>query len=264
MDKDTVTVGFIGYGNMARAIAQGFVRSGALTGEQLCACAKNWDKLCRSAQEDGIQACENAQEVAQRADIIILAVKPYLLESVTAPILPLLQKKVVVSVAAGYLFADFERFLAPGTQHVSTMPNTPVSVGEGVVLFESRHSLSEESCAVVKALFSQIALVQEIDSALFGIAGTITGCGPAFASMFLEALGDAGVKHGLPRTLAYKLAGQMLTGTGKLLVETGSHPAAMKDAVCSPAGTTIRGVAELERHGLRAAVIDAVDVIQQK
>ena len=97
-----------------------------------------------------------------------------------------------------------------------------------------------------------------------GIGGTVSGCGPAFASMFLEALGDAGVKHGLPRAAAYRLAAQMLAGTGRLQLETGEHPGAMKDAVCSPGGTTIVGVAALERGGMRAAVIDAVDAIQNK
>ena len=106
--------------------------------------------------------------------------------------------------------------------------------------------------------------MQPVETHLLSAAGTLAGCGPAFAAMFLEALGDAGVKHGLPRALAYRLASQMLAGTGKLQLATGSHPGQMKDAVCSPGGTTIVGVAALEEHGLRAAVIDAIDAIEQK
>ena len=118
--------------------------------------------------------------------------------------------------------------------------------------------------ARVQELFGHLGLVQPVESRLLGIAGTLSGCGPAFVSMFIEALGDAGVKHGLPRAMAYRLAGQMVAGTGRMQVETGAHPGAMKDAVCSPGGTTIVGVAELERGGMRAAVINAVDAIQNK
>ena len=120
------------------------------------------------------------------------------------------------------------------------------------------------SLRLVQELFGHLGLVQPVASRLLGIAGTLSGCGPAFVSMFIEALGDAGVKHGLPRAMAYRLAGQMVAGTGRMQVETGAHPGAMKDAVCSPGGTTIVGVAELERGGMRAAVINAVDAIQNK
>ena len=105
--------------------------------------------------------------------------------------------------------------------------------------------------------------VETVPSSQMGIAGTLSGCGPAYAAMFLEALGDAGVFHGLPRELAYRLAAQMLAGAGKLQLETGEHPGAMKDAVCSPGGTTILGVAELERRGFRGTVIEAVHAVQK-
>ena len=134
----------------------------------------------------------------------------------------------------------------------------------GVFLYENRHSLTDEDMALFQALFSPIALVRPVETAQLGIAGVISGCGPAFVSMFMEALGDAGVRHGLPRALAYELAAQMTAGTGKLLLHSGAHPGVMKDAVCSPGGTTIVGVAALERGGLRAAVIDAVASIQRK
>ena len=122
--------------------------------------------------------------------------------------------------------------------------------------------MSADEFAAFEQLFSKSALIQPVESHLLSVAGTVAGCSPAFISMFLEALGDAGVKHGLPRALAYRLAGQALCGTGKMHVETGTHPGAMKDAVCSPGGTTIKGVSALEHHGFRSAVIDAIDAIE--
>ena len=236
MERTEMKLGFIGFGNMAQAIAEGLLRSKALEPEQICACAKDWDKLCAATQPRGMRPCRDAREVAEAA---------------------------VVSVAAGWPFERYEALL-PGTRHLSTMPNTPVRVCAGVFLLEEKHSLTPEEYVLVQELFGHLGLVQPVESRLLGIAGTLSGCGPAFVSMFIEALGDAGVKHGLPRAMAYRLAGQMVAGTGRMQVETGAHPGAMKDAVCSPGGTTIVGVAELERGGMRAAVINAVDAIQNK
>ncbi len=152
----------------------------------------------------------------------------------------------------------------PGVHHISIMPNTPVRICQGVILMEDRHTLTEAQAAQVRALLEALGLAETVEGRLMGIGGAISGCGPAFVSMFLEALGDAGVKHGLPRAAAYRLAAQMMAGTGRLQLETGEHPGAMKDAVCSPAGTTILGVATLERGGMRAAVIDAIDATQSR
>ncbi len=257
-------VGFIGFGNMARALADGFVRTQALCPEQVGACARDWEKLCRNTEPAGYCPLRDAAAVADFADVVIVAVKPYQVEGVLAPVRERLADKIVVSVAAGLTFDSYEKILSPGTHHLSTVPNTPVSVGEGIVVCERRHSLSETEWRDVEALFGHVGLVMTVDTPLLGIAGTICGCGPAFAAMFIEALGDAAVKHGIPRADAYRMASQMIVGTGKMQLETEAHPGAMKDAVCSPGGTTIVGVAELERKGFRAAVIDAVDAIENK
>lgn len=256
-------IGFIGFGNMAQAIAFGFLREGVLEGGQIYACARNYDKLRANTESRGINPCETAAQVAEASDIVFIAVKPYMVADVVSPVAGLLQNKIVISVAAGVSFDDYEAILAPGTRHITTLPNTPVSVGRGIFILEDKHSLGGDF-ELVSALLSTISLVQTVDSAHVSIAGTIAGCGPAFVSMFIEALGDAGVMHGLTRPLAYQLAGQMVAGTGSLLVETGSHPGAMKDAVCSPGGTTIVGVTTLERKGLRSAVIDAIDAIENR
>ena len=137
-------------------------------------------------------------------------------------------------------------------------------MGAGVIACEQRHSLADEELEAFENLFGQIALIEWVDGKLLSTASSIAGCGPAFAAMFLESLGDAGVKHGLPRATAYRLAAQMMMGTAKLHLETGTHPGAMKDAVCSPGGTTIKGVAALEKDGFRGCVIDAIDAIEGK
>lgn len=256
-------IGFLGFGNMAQAMAAGWRRSGMAKEREMLACAKHWEKLCAAADAYGVQPCRTAEEVVRLSDVIVVAVKPHQMEEVLTPLRGLLAEKAAVSVAAGWLCGQLEA-LVPGTHHVSIMPNTPVRVCAGAILAEDRHTLTEAQAAQVRALLDALGLVETVEGRLMGIGGAISGCGPAFASMFIEALGDAGVRHGLPRAAAYRLAAQMMAGTGRLQLETGEHPGAMKDAVCSPGGTTIVGVAALERGGLRAAVLDAVDAIQNR
>ncbi|WP_418991298.1 pyrroline-5-carboxylate reductase [Alistipes sp.] len=259
-----MNVGFIGFGNMAQAMADGWLRCEALRAEEIGACARDPQKLERNARVRGIRPLTDAEAVVRFADVVVVAVKPRQVEEVVGPVAELLRDKIVVSVAAGVLFDDYERMLPSGVRHLSTVPNTPVAVGEGIVVCERRHSLGEEGWRTVETLFSHLGLVIAVDTPLLGIAGTVCGCGPAFVALFIEALADAAVKHGLPRADAYRMCSQMVVGTGKLQLHTGQHPGAMKDAVSSPGGTTVRGVAELERKRFRGAVIDAVDAIENK
>lgn len=261
---DNYKIGFIGFGNMAQALADGLLYKKAVAPQCLYACAKDYEKLSQNCAKRGMHPCRDALELAREADMVVVAVKPYLVAEVLAPIREVLRERAVVSVAAGYPFERYEEVLLPGTRHLSTIPNTPVSVGEGIIVCERRHSLNEADYRHFEEIFSQIGLVQPVETAQLDVAGTISGCGPAFASMFIEALADAAVKHGLPRALSYKLSSQMIVGTGALQLQSGMHPGAMKDAVCSPGGTTIKGMAALERGGLRAAVLDAIDAIEGK
>lgn len=262
-DVPCTKIGFIGFGNMAKAIAKGLLRAEAVPAGNIYACAKNYGKLCTNCGKLGINPCASAEEVIEASDVVFIAVKPYLVDEVCAPIADELAEKIVVSVAVNMPFGEYEQVLVPGTHHISVLPNTPVQVNEGVWVCESTHSLTEEDLAVVRPILEATGLVVFVDAALMGIAGTVTGCGPAFVAMFMEALGDAAVKYGVPRAVAYQLAGQMIAGTGKMAVETGKHPAVLKDAVCSPGGTTIKGVASLEENGLRNAAIKAIDAIMQ-
>ena len=263
MDRN-IKLGFIGFGNMAQAMAKGLLLKEVLPPKQIYACAKNWEKLRENAGDMGIQPCKTARELCENADLIVVAVKPYLIQEVLEPVKDILKDKVLVSVAAGWLFEKYEGILAPGTHHISTLPNTPVSIGEGIIVCERQHSLTKEEYELFQRLFAPIGMLQPVDTKQFGIDGTISGGGQAFSAMFIEALADAAVLHGLPRELSYGLASQMIAGTGKLQRVTKAHPGAMKDAVCSPGGTTIVGVAALERDGFRSAVIDAVDRIMKK
>ncbi len=257
-------VGFVGFGNMAQAMTDGLLFKGAIAPSQIYACAKNWEKLKANAESRGINPCRTAAETAEHSDMVVVAVKPYLVEEVLKPVREILKKKAVISVAAGLSYDKYEEILLPGTHHISTVPNTPVAVGEGIIICEQQHSLTDEEYEQFERLFSQIAVIQQVQTPLLGVAGNLSGCGPAFAAMFIEALADGAVKHGLPRELSYRLASQMVAGTGKMQMALETHPGAMKDAVCSPGGLTIKGVAALEKGGFRGAVIDAFDAVEGK
>lgn len=258
------TLGFIGMGNMASAIAAGMLAKKVIAPQEIFAFDLAQDKLVAFAAQQGINACANGEEVAQKSDIVILCVKPQYIESAVRPLKELLKGKAVLSIALGWDFAALSEILDASTRHLFIMPNTPALVGEGVLLFEEKHSLFEDELALVKTLFSALGRVETLPSALMGIGGTISGCSPAFVSLFIEALADAAVLHGMPRDLAYALSSQAVLGTGKLQLETGMHPAALKDMVCSPKGSTILGVAALEETGLRASVIAAVNAAMNR
>ena len=246
-------IGFIGFGNMAQAMADGLLTSGIVKGEQLYACARQWDKLCRNTEVRGMHACKNAMDTVQQCDIILLAVKPSQIDEAISTVKEQLQGKAVVSMAAGLFFDTYEQLLLPQTHHLSIIPNMPVSVCEGVILWEQR----------IEQLFSAIALIEKLESSQMTIGATVAGCGPAFAAMFIEAVGDGAVAYGLGREAAYRLCAQMMAGTAKQLIVNPQHPGQLKDRVSSPKGTTIQGVAELERLGFRNALISAIDRIEQ-
>lgn len=259
MDVKTARIGFIGFGNMASAMAKGLVEHAGVEGSRISACAAHFDSLEKRCAPLGIQAFETPAQVVESSDFIIVSVKPHLVAEVLSPVREALREKAVVSVAAGLLFDFYDDLLGEGSRHLSTIPNTPIAIGKGVISCDEHHSLTDEEWHIFTELFSPIALIETLPGRLLSVASALAGCGPAFAAMFLEALADGGVKNGLPRQTAYRLAAQMMAGTAELHLATGTHPGAMKDAVCSPGGTTIKGVAALEDAGMRGAVMHAVD-----
>lgn len=257
-------IGFIGFGNMAQAIAEGFLYKNVVKPNQLYACARNNEKLSNNTNRLGINACLDIKSVIDNSNIIIIAIKPNQVFDVLSPLKELFVDKIIVSVVANYPFAKYNEWLLEKTHHISILPNTPVAVGEGVIIFEDLHSLNEAEFALIYELFSPIALIKSLDYKLMSIAGTIAGCGPAFTAMYIEALADAGLKYGLPRDLAYQLASQMIIGTGQLQLKTSLHPGILKDKVCSPGGSTIVGVTTLEKEHFKGSVIKAIDAIENR
>ena len=257
-------LGFIGMGNMAKALAIGFIRSGKIASENVYAFAPHQDKLQKNAESIGFVPCASVEELAERADTIVMACKPYQIESVLKQLEGKLSGKAILSVALGWDYAKFREYLDESVRIQFIMPNTPAMVGEGVLLFEDRNNLETEERAQIMELFATTGVVQEMPSHLMGIAGTLTGCGPAFIDLLIEAYADAGVKYGLQRADAYRLVSQMILGTAKLQRDTGEHPGVLKDQVCSPAGSTIRGVVTLEEYGLRNACIKAIDAVMNR
>ena len=252
--------GFIGTGNMGGALATACAK--AVEPESILLSNRSPEKARALAEKLGASCADN-ETIARDCDVIFLGVKPYMVADVLAPAREALAGKAVVSVAAGLLFDFYEDLLGAGSHHLSTIPNTPIAVGCGVIACEQKHSLSDDEWETFAGLFGGIALIEPVAGHLLSTASAVAGCGPAFAAMFLESLADGGVKNGLPRATAYRLAAQMMAGTAQLHLTTGTHPGAMKDAVCSPGGTTIKGVAALEAAGLRNALISAVDATLQ-
>ena len=257
-------LGFIGMGNMAQALALGFIRSGSIAKEHVFAYAPHQGELKKNAAAIGFTRLGSRAELAGACDTLVMACKPYQIEAVVAELGEKLAGKALLSIAAGWDYARYQAVLPASTRMQFIMPNTPAMVAEGVLLFEETNSLTEEEHAAAVRLFASVGLVQELPSSLMGIGGTVTGCGPAFVDLFLEAYGDAAVKYGMKRSDAYRLISQMVLGSAKLQIQTGLHPGVLKDNVCSPAGTTIRGVAALEREGFRSACIRSVDAIMKK
>lgn len=250
-------IGFIGFGNMAQALAKGLLCKNAIKAEDLGATARDQEKLKRTAGEHGITAFPQTRDLIAWADWLIIAVKPYQVNNILSHFRDHLKGKVVLSVAAGVTWDDLEEAI-PGTRHISTTPNLPVSVGEGVLGCEDKHSLTDEDMEFLEETFGKIALILYLPTEQLGNVGTIAGCTPAYTAMYAEALTDAAVKHGLSRVAAQQIVYKMLAGTAAML-ESGIHPALLKEQVCSPGGTTIKGVASLERDAFRGAVISAID-----
>ncbi|ETP72012.1 pyrroline-5-carboxylate reductase [Lachnospiraceae bacterium JC7] len=262
-------IGYIGFGNMAGAIARGLIQSG-LKAENMYAVSGHFDRLSEKCEKmGGIHALEDPMELAAVSDIVFISVKPNKIRDVVKPLAEALAgdtEKLVISIAWGYNFDRYfeEDILKDGTHLLCTCPNTPVSINKGIFVAENKHSLTEMQLETVEELLSYLGRVIFVETKLMGASGTVCGCGPAFADLFMEAMADAAVMYGIPRKTAYEMVSAMTEGNAALQLASGKHPGEMKDEVCSPGGSTIRGVAALEEHGFRAAVIAAIKAIQEK
>lgn len=253
-------LGFIGMGNMAIAIAGGLVDKKVFDAANMYAYAPNQEKLKKNSEVIGFTPVDSVEKLVDLCDTVVVACKPYQIDDVLAQVGDKLSGKNLISVAAGWTHESFASKVS-GVNIQCIMPNTPAMVGEGVFLFEETNSLADEDKAAVRKMFEALGVVVDMPTRLMGIGGAVSGCGPAFMDMVMEAYADAAVKYGIARNTAYKLVAQTMLGSAKLQLETGKHPGVLKDEVCSPNGTTIRGVASLEENGLRNACIKSIDVI---
>lgn len=262
-EKITKKIGFIGCGNMGSAILKGIVESGTVEKEQIYV----YD-VSPAAQEAmrafGVRVMVNNEEVCKASDMIFLAVKPQYMEQTLASTKKALDGKCVISIAAGLSSERIRSMICGKPRVLRTMPNTPAMVLSGAFALCSDCDLTEEEKTVAEALFAPLGVALWVPEQQIDAVCGVSGSGPAYVAMFIEAMADGGVREGLPRATAYQLAAQTVMGTAKMYLESGTHPAVMKDMVTSPAGTTIEGCYALEKGGFRAAVMDAVHVGTQR
>jgi pyrroline-5-carboxylate reductase len=259
-------LGILGMGNMGSAIVSGLVKraDAAFLPADIWIYRRTQTENERLAALYGVHAAGSVQELVSACEYILLAVKPAYCAQVLDPLQEQLAGKVVISIAAGWDYAMLKAHLPQQARSIRVMPNTPLSVGEGMSLIAKGYSVTPDELRCVRSIFACAGSVAEVEERLFSAASSISGCGPAFVYLFIEALADGGVRKGVPRALAYELAAQTVLGAGKMVLETGMHPGALKDAVCSPGGTTIEGVLQLEKSGFRAAVMEAVGASCEK
>lgn len=265
--SDDLRIGFLGAGKMATALAQGWLKAGLVRAASLRASDPLPEARTAFAQATGGQVLTSNRDVVVGSDIVVLAVKPQQMSDVLHDIGPAVQagQPLVVSVAAGVAMQSILGWLSvPVCRLVRVMPNTPCLVGASASAYAAGPGTPSEDVCVVDRLFNAVGKAFAVPEKLLDAVTGLSGSGPAFVFVIIEALSDGGVRMGLPRDLATQLAAQTLLGSAKLLLETGLHPGMLKDMVASPAGTTMAGLHALERGGLRAALIDAVEAATRR
>ncbi len=258
-------IGFIGLGNMACAMIKGILEKGMAEPEEILGSARTQATRDAVREKYGISIKESNCRVAEEADLLILAVKPQMFETVIPEIAGSMKEDaLVVSIAAGRTMAQIGEAFGKDIKLVRCMPNTPAMVGEGCTAACRNELVSDGEMERCMQLLSSFGLAEEVPEKLMDAVGGVSGSSPAFVFLFIEALSDGAVKAGMPRKQAYQFAAQTVAGSAELMLRTGMHPGELKDMVCSPGGTTIEGVQMLEKRGFRGAVMDAVNACVEK
>lgn len=258
-------IGFVGAGNMGYAMIRSIAQSNIVTADKIYVYDLDMEKLTKLKGEIGINILNSAEEVVAKCEIIIIAVKPNVVESVLEGCKNSFDsKKILVSVAVGVPIKFYKKIIGEDKKVIRTMPNTPALVGEGMTLVSPDDSIGKDELDDVMKIFNCFGKAELLDEKLMSEVTALTSSSPAYVFMFIEAMADAAVLSGLPRNLSYKLAAQAVLGSAKMVLETGKHPGELKDMVCSPAGTTIEAVSTLEKNKFRYAVIEAMDVCTKK
>lgn len=250
--------GFLGAGNMAGALMTSVVQTGTFAASEVCFYDPNAARASQLCADLHVQAMESAEATVCAADILLVGVKPNMVEKVLSGVREQLKNKAIISIAAGWSTERLHALLDDSTRLLRVMPNTPALVGEGMTALCKAHTLLPHEVEIAEKMFSAAGRIAWLDEYLMEAETGVAGSGPAYAFLFIEAMADGGVLKGLPRAMAMEMAAQTLLGAAKMVLESGKHPGELKDMVCSPAGTTIEAVRALEAGGFRASVIDAV------
>lgn len=258
-------VGFIGCGNMASAIMQGIIKNKIVSKEDIIGSDLSKDSLLKVEKNIGIQTTTDNKEVVKQVDILFLSVKPQFYENVIEEIKDFVtEKQIIVTIAPGKTLEWLSNQFKKQVKIVRTMPNTPALVGEGITAACYNAAVEKEELDTVVQLLEGFGKCEIVSEHLMDVVVSVSGSSPAYVFMFIEAMADAAVADGMPRVQAYQFAAQAVLGSAKMVLETGKHPAELKDMVCSPGGTTIEAVRVLEEKGMRSAIFEAMKACTKK
>ncbi|XP_068252928.1 pyrroline-5-carboxylate reductase 3 isoform X2 [Nyctibius grandis] len=259
MEAEELRVGFVGAGRMAGGLARGLLRAGKVPASSVVASAPS-DKNLDTWRESGCRTTHCNLEVLQESTLVFLATKPHVLPGVLQEIRPAVgPHHVIVSLAAGVTLQTLQRLLPAGTKVLRLMPNLPCVVQAGAMVFARGSGAGDEEAALLKNLLSSCGLCEEVPESYINIHTGLSGSGVAYVYLFAEALAEGAVKMGMPGGLASRIAAQTLLGAAKMMLETGEHPAKLRGDICTPGGTTIHALHQLEKGALRATVMNAVE-----
>ncbi len=261
-----MTVGIIGIGNMGGAIMKGALKSGVIKANDTWIFDVSDQATQAFTAQHAVNVAKNAKELVEKSDCILLAVKPVFLSDVLEEVADVIEGKHVISIAAGWSMAMIEDKIggSHGAKILRVMPNTPALVGAGYTAMCDNTTFDKEMITWATKLFSCLGVAQMIPERLMDAVIAVSGSSPAYVFMFIDAMADGAVKQGMPRAMAIEAAAQAVYGSAKMVLETGMHPAVLKDQVCSPAGTTIEAVEALETNHFKGAVLTAMDACAKK
>jgi pyrroline-5-carboxylate reductase len=258
-------VAFLGAGNMGEALVKGLLRAGVASKDEILCTELRPDRQEEIRARYGVRVTGDNARAVSEADVVVLCVKPQNMDDLLEEIAPAIDhSKLIVSIAAGISISAIARKLGAGVRIVRTMPNTPALVGAGATALARGAHATDADLQQAKALFEAVGIAHVVEEHHLDAVTGLSGSGPAFVFLAIEALADGGVKTGLARPVAMALAAQTVMGAAKLVLETGEHPGRLKDQVTSPGGTAIAGVHALEQGGLRAALIAAVEAAARR
>ena len=262
---NSIRVGFIGTGNMGKAIMKAVAMAGDIPAAAIRAYDIDRVKARDFCETIGSYCAESAAEVVDACELVFLCVKPSAVEASLYEFKDVWNaEKVLITIAVGVPISYYESILGEDARIIRTMPNTPAMIGEGMTLYCTNACVPEESLDLAKSILSCMGRVESLEESLMAEVTALTGSSPAYVYMMIEAMADAAVLSGIRRDLAYKLAAQAVLGSAGMILETGEHPGKLKDQVCSPGGTTIEAVRVLEMSGFRSALIEAMQACTEK